>query len=132
MGEKEQSRLNATETFSIPDFAFERLKADEYYTVRRLVPFIIAHYVSDETEEIQKEVKYCCGHPKIYDFLENKILELNRDLTDGERKIRWCRNPLTIPERAAFFRSVFPTFNIAKESERTGTIAVDIEDGVLN
>lgn len=77
-------------------------------------------------------MKRCCGRPRIYDYLEDKILELNKDLTDGGRKIRWSQNTIVIPTRNAFLRSVFPTFNIAHANERTGVIKIDANYGVLD
>ena len=48
MSEETERKRNATESFSIPSFAYERLELNRFYTVRRLVPLIIAHYVENE------------------------------------------------------------------------------------
>jgi hypothetical protein len=126
------SMQNAVETLHIPEFFFERLELNRYYTVEMLAPLVVEHYVANEDENLQEIVKRSCEKPKIYDYLEDKILELNKDLTDGGKKMRWCQKTIAIPAREAFFRSVFPTFNIACANERTGEIKADTKWGVLN
>lgn len=121
-----------TETFRIPDDFFGRFKLNQYYTVKWLLPFVIAHYVANEDIKTKKHIKRSCHKPKIYDYLEDKILELNKDLTDSGKKMRWCQNTIVIPTRMAFFFSVFPTINTATASGRTGTIYIDTSYGVLN
>jgi len=121
-----------TETFHIPDALFGRFTSNEYYTVQWLLPFVIAHYVAKDDKKIQEHIKRSCEKPKVYEYLENKILELNKDLTDSEKKIRWCQDTIVIPTRMAFFFSAFPVINTATESGRKGKIYLDTSDGVLN
>ena len=121
-----------TEFFCIPDALFGRFKLNQYYTVKWLLPFVIAHYVVNEDKKIQEHIKRSCHKQKIYDYLEEKILELNKDLTDSEKKIRWCQDTIVIPTRMAFFFSAFPVVNTATESGRKGKIYLDTSDGVLN
>jgi len=118
------------ERFSIPGRPFRRQITRRYYTIRRLVPLVIAHYLETfQDEHVREHVRQCCIAERIDYYLATRIIELNRRINDPGARI-WNHNAIIIPTAFTFFSSVFPLVRTYEGG--TGTIRTSPEWGRLN